>query len=101
MVKCVKPQGTYLMWLDISDVQERVGAKEKAMDMSKSGGKPVTPEQYMEHWFVEHAKVQLNAGSTYGTGGQGHMRMNLGTSRKTIELALNNMSAALKTLNTA
>jgi bifunctional pyridoxal-dependent enzyme with beta-cystathionase and maltose regulon repressor activities len=29
------------------------------------------------------------------------MRMNLGTSRKTIELALNNMSAALKTLNTA
>jgi len=101
MVKCVKPQGTYLMWLDISDVQERVGAKQKAMEMTKSGGKPVTPEQYMERWFVEHAKVHLNAGSTYGTGGEGHMRMNLGTSRKTIELALNNMSAALKTLNTA
>jgi len=42
-MKCVKPQGTYLMWLDISDVQERVGAKQKAMEMTKSGGKPVTP----------------------------------------------------------
>lgn len=96
LVKCVKPQGTYLMWLDVSQVMDRVGAKQKAMEMSKAGAKPTTPEQYMEHWFVENAKVHLNAGSTYGTGGQGHMRMNLGTSRKTIELALNNISNALK-----
>jgi cystathionine beta-lyase len=42
--------------------------------------------------------VHLNAGSSYGTGGQGHARMNIATSRKTLETALNNMSAALKTL---
>jgi cystathionine beta-lyase len=98
MVKCVKPQGTYLMWLDVTDVAERIGAKQKAMEATKAEGKPVTPEQIVERWFVMNAKVQLNAGSTYGTGGANHMRMNLGTSRKTIELALNNMSGALKKL---
>jgi bifunctional pyridoxal-dependent enzyme with beta-cystathionase and maltose regulon repressor activities len=68
------------------------------MEATKAEGKPVTPEQIVERWFVMNAKVQLNAGSTYGTGGANHMRMNLGTSRKTIELALNNMSGALKKL---
>jgi bifunctional pyridoxal-dependent enzyme with beta-cystathionase and maltose regulon repressor activities len=58
--------------------------------------KPVTPEMIMERWFVKNAKVQVNAGSNYGVGGDGHMRMNIGTSRKTLELALNNMASALK-----
>ncbi len=98
MVKCVKPQGTYLMWLDVTQVADRIGAKQKAMEASKADGKAISPEQIVERWFVENAKVQLNAGSSYGTGGANHMRMNLGTSRKTIELALNNMSAALKKL---
>jgi cystathionine beta-lyase len=98
MVKCVKPQGTYLMWLDVTQVADRIGATQKAMDASKAEGKTISPEQIVERWFVENAKVQLNAGSTYGTGGANHMRMNLGTSRKTIELALNNMSSALKKL---
>jgi cystathionine beta-lyase len=50
----------------------------------------------MERWFVQNAKVQINAGSNYGLGGAGHMRMNLATSRKTLEMALNNMASALK-----
>jgi cystathionine beta-lyase len=49
-------------------------------------------------WLVEHAGVHLNPGSDYGTGGAGHMRMNLGTSRKLIERARDNMSAALDSL---
>jgi cysteine-S-conjugate beta-lyase len=98
MVKCVKPQGTYLMWLDVSQVVDRIDAKQKAMEATKAEGKPVTPEQIVERWLVDNAKVHMNAGSSYGTGGAGHMRMNLGTSRKTIELALNNMSGALKKL---
>ena len=98
LVKCVKPQGTYLAWLDLTAAMDRVGAKQKAMEATKKTGKTVTPEQAMVDWFVEHAKVHLNAGSTYGTGGQNHARMNIATSRKTLELALNNMSAALKTL---
>lgn len=97
-VKCVKPQGTYLMWLDVTQVADRIGAKQKAMEASKAEGKPIAPEQIVERWFVENAKVQLNPGSTYGTGGANHMRMNLATSRKTIQIALDNMSSALKKL---
>src|SRR5262249_48604114 len=85
MIKCVKPQGTYLSWLDVSAVMDKVGAKQQAAAQSAKDNKTVTPEQYMERWFVEHAGVHLNAGSTYGTGGAGHMRMNIATARKTLE----------------
>jgi len=97
----VKPQGTYLMWLDVSQVMDRIGATRMAEEASKSSTTPVTPEQAAERWFVQNAKVHLNAGSTYGTGGQGHMRMNIATSRKTLELALTNMANALKNPQTS
>ncbi len=96
LVTCVKPQGTYLSWLDVSQVVDRIGAKRLAEEASKTSATPVSPEQIVERWFVQHAKVHLNAGSSYGTGGAGHMRMNVATSRKLLELALTNMAAALK-----
>jgi cystathionine beta-lyase len=95
LVSCVKPEGTYLAWLDVTKVIDRIGAKRQAEEETKRTGTPVTPEQMVERWFVRHAKVHLNAGSSYGTGGAGHMRMNLATSRKLLELALNNMASAL------
>jgi bifunctional pyridoxal-dependent enzyme with beta-cystathionase and maltose regulon repressor activities len=61
-----------------------------------AGMKPVTPEVMVERWFVKNAKVHMNPGSNYGLGGANHMRMNLATSRKTLELALNNIADALK-----
>jgi bifunctional pyridoxal-dependent enzyme with beta-cystathionase and maltose regulon repressor activities len=42
------------------------------------------------------APVHLNSGSSYGVGGANHMRMNLATSRKLVERALNNIASALK-----
>jgi cystathionine beta-lyase len=99
LVKWVKAQATYLAWLDVSGVVEKIGAKEMAAEANKNNPtsrRPVTPEMVVEHWFVKNAKVQINAGSNYGLGGAGHMRMNLATSRKTLELALNNMASALK-----
>jgi cystathionine beta-lyase len=45
---------------------------------------------------VKTAKVHLNQGASYGKGGENHMRMNIGTSRKLVELALNNMANACK-----
>lgn len=48
--------------------------------------------------FLKNAKVQLNPGSSYGTGGAGHMRMNLGTSRKLVQLALDNMARAMSSI---
>lgn len=96
LLKYTKAQGTYLAWLDVSQLVEKIGAKEKAAEASKTSPEPITPEAIVERWFVENAKVQLNPGSSYGTGGAGHMRMNLGTSRKLIELALHNMASALQ-----
>jgi cystathionine beta-lyase len=101
MVKYTKAQGTYLAWLDVTDVVDAIGAKAKAENETKMQDpsmRPVTPEMIVERWFVDHAKVQLNAGSSYGTGGANHMRMNLGTSRKLIAKALDNMSGALAKL---
>ena len=55
----------------------------------------------VERYFVKHAKVQLNQGASYGLGGANHMRMNIATSRKLVELALNNMASALKSTSTS
>jgi bifunctional pyridoxal-dependent enzyme with beta-cystathionase and maltose regulon repressor activities len=59
-------------------------------------GNPVSPETMVQRWFEKNAGVQMNAGSSYGIGGADHMRMNIGTARKTLEKALASMAAALK-----
>lgn len=97
LVKHVKPQGTYLAWLDVSQVIDKIGAKQLAAEANSGSERPVTPETIVERFFVTHAKVHMNAGSSYGYGGAGHMRMNIGTSRKLVELALTNMASALRT----
>ncbi|HKB12553.1 MAG TPA: aminotransferase class I/II-fold pyridoxal phosphate-dependent enzyme [Vicinamibacterales bacterium] len=94
-----KAQGTYLTWLDVTEVAERIGARQMADEANKKlkdGAKALTPEQMVERWFVRHAKVHMNAGNSYGLGGANHMRMNIATSRKTLELALSNLAGALK-----
>jgi cystathionine beta-lyase len=101
LVKFVKPQGTYLAWLDVSQAMARIAAKDiaEARNRAKAAGEVnVTPETVFEEWLVKNAKVHLNAGHAYGLGGEGHMRMNLATSRKIVTLALDNMANALRTL---
>jgi cystathionine beta-lyase len=98
MVKCVKPQGTYLTWLDMTALAEKIGAKalaEEANRARKPGTAMVTPETMIERWLVKNAKVHLNQGASYGLGSAGHMRMNIGTSRKLVQLALTNIAEAL------
>ena len=90
-IRYKKAQGTFLAWLDISEALDKTGAKEAAADRGRG-----TAEGIFERWLVENAKVQLNPGASYGTGGTGHMRMNLGTSRKLVQLALDNMARALR-----
>ena len=103
MIKTHRAQGTYLTWLDVTAVAEKINSKQLAADYNKS--KPanlpkLTPEQMVERFFVKHAKVHLNQGAGYGTGGANHMRMNIGTSRKLVETALNNMANACKSAGT-
>ena len=94
-VRYRKAQGTYLAWLDVTGIAERIGAAETAARESAGGSAVVTPERVVQRWFAERAGVFLNPGPGYGTGGAGHMRMNLASSRKIVELALNNMAEAV------
>jgi cystathionine beta-lyase len=95
LIKWTKAQGTYLAWLDVRAVAERIGARAQAEAASKAEGRRVTPEMIVQQFFVKHAKVLINPGSAYGLGGDNHMRMNLATSRKLVERALTNMANAL------
>lgn len=95
LVRYTKAQGTFLAWLDVSKAIDKIGASRAAADASTSQ-RQVTPEAILERWFVENAKVHMNPGSSYRIGGAGHMRMNLGTTRKLIGLALDNMASALE-----
>jgi cystathionine beta-lyase len=92
LVSYTKAQGTYLAWLDVSRVVEKIGAKA----LAEKAGNGASPEDMVTRFFVDNAKVQINSGSHYGRAGAGHMRMNIATSRKTLELALSNMASALR-----
>ncbi len=99
MLKVHRAEGTYLTWLDVTAVAERINSKKLADDYNRT--KPaampaLTPEQMVERYFVKTAKVHLNQGAGYGKGGENHMRMNIGTSRKLVEIALNNLAAACR-----
>ena len=94
-----KAQGTYLMWLDVSEVADRINAKQMAADAAKTmpgrNGRGPSPEAMVTRWIAKNAKVALNAGDTYGLGGANHQRMNIATSRKTLEAALASMAKTL------
>ena len=97
-IKHLKPQGTYLAWIDVTGVIERIKGRQQAEEWNRTkapSAAAMTPEQAVERFFVEKAKVHLNPGHTYGLGGANHMRMNLATSRRMIEKALTNMAKAM------
>jgi cystathionine beta-lyase len=52
----------------------------------------------MQEWFGQNARVDLNPGSSYGTGGNGHMRMNIALSRSLLQVALDNIAEAVNRL---
>ena len=95
LVKYTKAKGTYLAWIDVSEMAERIGAESIAAEENASSGGQVTPERIVQRWFAENARVYLNPGSSYGAGGAGRMRMNLATTRANVERALGNMASAL------
>ena len=89
-VSVTKAQGTYLSWINFSSVIESVDASEMAIRNGKA-----SPEHYFQDWLVENAGVYMNPGSNYSAGGQGHMRMNLGSSRIVVQEALDSVAAAI------
>lgn len=73
-IKMVKPEATYLAWLDCRDLNL-----------------PLSPQKF----FLERAKVALNDGADFGEPGQGFVRLNFACSRATLIAALERMAAAI------
>jgi cysteine-S-conjugate beta-lyase len=106
-----KAEGTYLVWLDVTGLAEKIGAKQQASEAaargsqtrgragrSGGGGRPVAPDVIVADWLAKNAAVAMTPGSNYGLGGENHMRMNIGASRRTLEAALNSMADAVRKL---
>lgn len=77
-VKPLRPQASYLVWLDCT-----------ALGLSQ-------PE--LVSLFVDRARLALNDGTIFGRGGEGHMRMNVGTQRANVLKALGQLRDAIQTL---
>jgi len=73
-----RPEGTYLAWLDCRGL----GLDDDAL----------------EELFVQGAGLGLNRGSTFGPGGEGHMRMNLACPRSVLAEALDRLERAVARL---
>ena len=74
----VRPEATYMIWLDC----RKLG---------------MTGEE-LQNFFVNKAKVGMNEGSTFGPGGEGFTRMNLGTTHQWVRKALEQIEKAVSSL---
>jgi cystathionine beta-lyase len=77
-IRITVPEATYLAWLDCNE-------------LVRSGRIHGTPYEF----FLKLAKVALNEGKEFGSGGEGFVRLNFGCPRKTLEDALERMKTAL------
>jgi cystathionine beta-lyase len=74
-VRTTIPSATYLGWLDFTPT----GIKDSPYD-----------------FFLKEAKVALSKGRIFGKEGEGHVRINFGTSRKILKQGLDRMRKALR-----
>jgi cystathionine beta-lyase len=74
----VRPEATYMIWLDC----RRLGMTGKEL----------------QKFFVNKAEVGMNEGSTFGPGGEGFMRMNVGTTYQTVIKAMEQIEKAVSSL---
>jgi cysteine-S-conjugate beta-lyase len=77
------PQATYLAWLDCTG-------------LIRSGQTNHSPYEF----FLEHARVALNEGREFGSGGEGFVRLNFGCPRATLADALERIKLATRSLGT-
>jgi cysteine-S-conjugate beta-lyase len=74
-IRVIKSQATYLLWLDCRQLQ--------------------LDDAALNHFFIAEAKLGLSPGAMFGRGGQGFMRMNIGTTKANVLAALTRLQAAL------
>lgn len=77
-IKMIRPEGTYLVWLDCSELK-------------------MTDEE-LKNFMIQKAGLGLNAGTMFGTGGEGFMRINVACPKQTITDALARLENAVNKL---
>jgi cystathionine beta-lyase len=78
-IQVIKPEGTYLIWLD---------CRQLGMD-TKS----------LNNFMVKEAKVGLSDGPTFGPGGEGFQRINIACPRSILEDGLKRIEKAVNSYN--
>jgi cystathionine beta-lyase len=71
----IQPEATYMIWLDCRKL--------------KMSGKE------LQNFFVNKAGIGMNEGSVFGPGGEGFMRMNVGTTLTTVIKAMTQIEKAV------
>ncbi len=74
-VKVIKPEATYLVWLDCRDLE---------MDKSQ-----------LKKFFIEKAKLGLSDGPIFGDEGAGFQRMNVACPMEKLDIALKRLDKAI------
>lgn len=77
-VKAVKPEGTYLVWLDFRELN---------MKMDE-----------LRVFLVSKARIGLNNGTDFGSEGNGFMRINIGCPRSILKEGLSRLEGAVRSL---
>ncbi|MGA7055507.1 MAG: MalY/PatB family protein [Mycobacterium sp.] len=90
-VNYLRPQGTYLAWLDC----RRLGLQNEEADDVADGLAVVSDLSGPARWFLDHARVALSSGHVFGSGGAGHVRLNFATSQAILIEAVSRMGRAL------
>lgn len=74
-IKVIRPEGTYLLWVDCT-----------ALGLGSAD---------LKKFMVEKARVGLNAGAAYGTNGEQFMRINLACQKATLQEGIDRITKAV------
>lgn len=74
-INVIRPQGTYLLWLDCRKLS--------------------LTDEALTRIFIQEAKLGLSPGAMFGIGGEGFMRMNIATTKANVMAALSRLKSAL------
>ncbi|MEU6375004.1 MalY/PatB family protein [Streptomyces sp. NPDC046909] len=90
-VRYHRPEGTYLAWLDCT----RLG-----LDSGPGGDGPgvVSDVAGPAKMFLDKARVAVSSGHVFGSGGEGHVRLNFATTPGILREALSRMGEAVRGL---
>jgi len=77
-VRVIEPDGTFLLWLDLRELDLDVEA--------------------LQHLLVHEARLGLNMGHWFGREGAGFARLNIACPRASLEKALGQLATAIAAL---